>query len=173
MKGRWKEDFECRYGFWRGSVEDAVYAFLDCGIFDRGFARVSCTECRAEFLVAFSCQRRGLCPSCAAKRGALFGTFLAEEVIEEVGHCLWSFTIPKMLRVFFLHHRELLGGLCRAGWEVVRELMATAVGDPAFRAGMVAVVQTHGDMLGWHPHVHAVATGADGTPRAASCRCRS
>ncbi len=23
---------------------------------------------------------------------------------------------------------------------------------------MVAVVQTHGDRLGWHPHVHAIAT---------------
>jgi len=41
---------------------------------------------------------------------------------------------------------------------VVRELMTTAVGDPTFRPGMVAVVQTHGDMLGWHPHVHAIAT---------------
>jgi hypothetical protein len=158
VKGRWEEDFERRYGFWRGSAEDAVYGFLDCGIFDRGFARVSCTECRAEYLVAFSCQRRGLCPSCAAKRGALFGAFLAEEVVEEVGHCLWTFTIPKMLRVFFLHHRELLGGLCRVGWEVVRELMAAAVGDPAFRAGMVGVVQTWGDRLDWHPHVHAIAT---------------
>lgn len=161
-KGRWKEDFERRYGFWRGSAEDAVYAFLDCGIFDRGFARVSCTECRAEFLVAFSCQRRGLCPSCAAKRGALFGAFLAEDVVEEVGHCLWTFTIPKMLRVFFLHHRELLGGFCRVGWEVVRELMALAVGDPALRPGMVAVVQTLGDMLDWHPHVIATRGGWDG-----------
>ena len=119
---------------------------------------MSCPECRAEFLVAFSCQRRGLCPSCAAKRGALFGAFLAEEVVEDVGHCLWTFTIPKMLRVFFRHHRELLGGLCRAGWEVVRELMAAALGDPSFRPGMVAVVQTHGDRLDWHPHVHAIAT---------------
>ncbi|HVR44378.1 MAG TPA: transposase zinc-binding domain-containing protein [Thermoanaerobaculia bacterium] len=70
---------------------------------------------RAEFLVAFSCQRRGFCPSCAAKRGAMFGALLADEVLEEVGHCLWTFTIPKMLRPFLLHHRELLGRLCQAG----------------------------------------------------------
>lgn len=63
-----------------------------------------------------------------------------------------------MLRVFFLHHRELLGELCRAGWEVVSELMAAAVGEPTFRPGMVAVVQTYGDMLGWHAHVQAIAT---------------
>ena len=71
VKGRWEEDFEQRYGFWRGSVENAAYGVLDCGSFDSGFARVRCTECRTEYLVAFSCQRRGFCPSCAAKRGAL------------------------------------------------------------------------------------------------------
>jgi hypothetical protein len=113
VKGAWEKRFESRYGFWRGAVEDAVYAFLDCGILDRGFTRVRCDECRAEFLVAFSCQRRGFSPSCAAKRGAMFGALLAEEVLEEVGHCLWTFTVPKMLRPFFLHHRELLGRLCR------------------------------------------------------------
>jgi hypothetical protein len=77
-----------------------VFAFLDCGIYDNGFARVACPECPAEYLVAFSCKRRGFCPWCAAKRGALFGAFLAEEVLEDAGHCLWTFTIPKMLRPF-------------------------------------------------------------------------
>ena len=66
----------------------------------------------------------GFCPSCAAKRGALFGAFLREEVAEDVGHCLWTFTVPKLLRPYFLHRRELLGELCRAAWESVRELLA-------------------------------------------------
>jgi hypothetical protein len=64
--------------------------------------------------VKFSCKGRGLCPSCAAKRGAAFGAFLAEEVVEEVGHTHWIFTIPKMLRPYFMHHRELLGRLAGA-----------------------------------------------------------
>jgi len=41
----------------------------------------------------------------------------AEEVLEEVGHAQWVFVIPKMLWPFFVHHRELLGGLTRAAWE--------------------------------------------------------
>ena len=41
VKGRWEE--------------------VDCGVLDHGFARVSCSECRAKNLVAFSCQRRGFC----------------------------------------------------------------------------------------------------------------
>jgi len=54
----------------------------------------------------------------------------------------WVFVIPKMLRPYFLHHRELLGGLARAAWETVLELMIAAVDDETFRPGMVAVVQT-------------------------------
>lgn len=29
---------------------------------------------------------------------------------------MWTFTIPKLLRPFFLHRRALLGSLCRAAW---------------------------------------------------------
>jgi hypothetical protein len=118
VKGHWEEHFERRYGFWRGSLEDAVYAFLDCGIFERGFARVSCTECRGEYLVAFSGQRRGFWPSCAAKRGALFGVFLAEEVVGEVGHCLWTFTLslgdhPSLGRRAMIERDSRRGTCCR------------------------------------------------------------
>jgi hypothetical protein len=81
VKGVWDEVFEARYGFWRSFVEQAVFRYLDCGIFERGFARIRCRRCAEEYLVAFSCKGRGLCPSCAAKRGAAFGAFLAEEVV--------------------------------------------------------------------------------------------
>ncbi len=37
--------------------------FLACGDLECGFARVRCDQCRAEFLVAFSCKARYLCPS--------------------------------------------------------------------------------------------------------------
>jgi hypothetical protein len=98
VKGSWEERFERRYGFWRGLADEAV----------------RCRECPQEFLVAFSCKGRGLCPSCGAKRAAELGAFLMDEVVEEVGHAQWVFTIPKMLRVYFLYHRELLGELSRA-----------------------------------------------------------
>ncbi|MBD3873340.1 MAG: transposase zinc-binding domain-containing protein, partial [Acidobacteria bacterium] len=70
----------------------------------------------------FSCKTRELCPSCAARRAAATAVLLREEVLEEVGHAQWVFVMPKMLRPYFLHHRELLGGLARAAWETVREL---------------------------------------------------
>lgn len=38
--------------------------FLKCGILEHGFLRVRCQDCHDEGPVAFSCKRRGFCPSC-------------------------------------------------------------------------------------------------------------
>ena len=79
-------------------------------------------------------------------------------MLEDVGHAQWVFVIPKMLRPYFLHHRELLGGLARAALETVLELMSAADDEEGMRPGMVAVVQTAGDLANWHPHVHAIVS---------------
>ena len=47
--------------------------------------------------------------------------------MKQVGHAQGVFTIPMMLRIYFLHHRELLGALSLAAYETVKELMAAAV----------------------------------------------
>jgi hypothetical protein len=96
--------------------------------------------------------------SCAAKRSAATAALLAEEVFEQVGHSQWVFVMPKMLRPYFLHHRELLGGFAHAAWETVLELMCAAAGEEGMRPGMVAVVQTAGDLANGHPHVHAIVS---------------
>ena len=95
----WEERFERKYGFWRGLADEVVARYLDCGDWNSGFARVRCRKCPEEFLVAFSCRGRGLCPSCGAKRAAELAAFLVDEVVEDVGHAQWVFTVPKMLRV--------------------------------------------------------------------------
>ncbi len=45
-------------------VRRELYAYLDCGILANGFARVHCSSCGRDELVAFSCKGRGFCPSC-------------------------------------------------------------------------------------------------------------
>ena len=78
--------------------------------------------------------------------------------MEHVGHAQWVFTIPKMLRIYFLHHRELLGALSLAAYETVKELTVAAVEEKGFRPGVVSVVQTFGDGARFHPHVHALVS---------------
>ncbi len=40
-----------------------------------------------------------------------------------------GFTIPQMLRIYFLHHHELLGELSRCAYESLKELMSAAFED--------------------------------------------
>jgi hypothetical protein len=61
-----------------------------------------------------------------------------------------------MLRVYFLHHRELLGAFSLAAYQTVKELMVAAVEEKGFRPGMVSVIQNFGDRANFHPHVHAL-----------------
>jgi Transposase zinc-binding domain len=44
---------------------------------------VRCEACHAEKLVAFSCKKRGFCPSCGARRMAETAATLADEVLPE------------------------------------------------------------------------------------------
>jgi ribosomal protein S27E len=53
-----------------GYVQDEFEAFLQCGRLEQGFLRLRCEDCKHEHLVAFSCKRRGFCPSCGARRMA-------------------------------------------------------------------------------------------------------
>ncbi|MBK1631458.1 hypothetical protein CKO31_12040 [Thiohalocapsa halophila] len=49
-------------------VEREFRRYLECGILAYGFARARYPDCAHDFLVAFSCKGRGLCPSCNARR---------------------------------------------------------------------------------------------------------
>jgi hypothetical protein len=49
-------------------IEQAFRRYLDCGILANGFARAHCDECGHDFLIAFSCKGRGVCPSCNTRR---------------------------------------------------------------------------------------------------------
>jgi hypothetical protein len=105
------ERFAHSHGHWRPVVRHVADAFLDCGDLRHGFARIACEnpECRHEMLLAFSCRGRYFCPSCHAKRVALFASRLESEILAEVPHRQYVFTIPKLLRLHFRFDRQLLG----------------------------------------------------------------
>lgn len=110
MREVWEERFERTDGFWGILADTPADACLDCGLLKNGFARVRCGTSRGEFLIASACKGRGLSPLCAAQRSAALAAFLRGEGLIEVGHAQWVFSIPKMLRPYFLSHRSLLGG---------------------------------------------------------------
>jgi len=151
FKQVYDDRFASRFGFWRSEIERTLLALLDCGLPEAGFARVRCPSCRYEFLLGFSCKARGLCMSCHAKRAVLWAEHLAEAVLLPVPHDQWVFTVPKRLRLIFLYDRTLLGDLARCAWSTARDLYLA--GSPSGTAvpGMVASVQTYGDLANWNP----------------------
>src|SRR3989304_4780448 len=74
----YEQRFERTFGPLRGIVPKTVERFFGCGLPEGGFARVRCDACGNEYLVAFSCKQRGFCPSCCAKRAALWVEFVRE-----------------------------------------------------------------------------------------------
>jgi hypothetical protein len=61
-------------------------------------ARVRCEDCHAETLVAFSCKRRGFCPSCGARRMTDSAALLADEVLPPKPIRQWVLSLPFALR---------------------------------------------------------------------------
>jgi ribosomal protein S27E len=75
--------------------------YLKCGRLEHGFLRVRCTDCHAEKFVAFSCKRRGFCPSCGARRMVESAALLVDEVLPRVPLRQWVLSVPYPLRFLF------------------------------------------------------------------------
>ena len=52
-------------------------------------------------VVAFSCKRRGFCPSCGARRMAESAALLVDEVFPKQPVCQWVLSFPYPLRFLF------------------------------------------------------------------------
>ena len=156
--------YERSSGPLRSVVRKSVFAYLDCGRLQGGFARIRCPNCHAEHLLAFSCRTRNLCPSCQAKRSALFAEWLVEEVLLDVAHRHVVFTVPKALRSGIERERRLHGLMAKAAWETLREMLSAAACEPEGVAGVVASLQTFGSFANFHPHLHAIVTEGVITP---------
>jgi len=56
-----------------------------------------------------------------------FGKWLCEEVLKAVPHRHFVYSIPKILRRYFLYDRKLLFDFSRCGWETLKEFFREAV----------------------------------------------
>ena len=107
-------------------VERDYRRYLDCGLLCRGFGRARCSACGQDFLLAFSCSTRGVCPSCTTRHMAETAAHLVDHVFPQVpvaapAHpalaalmhpCMsrqWVLSLPKRLRYFVHRDAELAG----------------------------------------------------------------
>ena len=93
-----------------GYVQREFEAYLKCGLLGHGFLRVRCESCHAEHLVAFSCKRRGFCPSCGARRMAESAALLVDEILPEAPIRQWVLSFPYPLRFLFATRPKIISG---------------------------------------------------------------
>jgi len=160
FKRSYERNFSQKYGYLRSHIEKVIYQYLDCGILHNGFARVKCRDCNHEYLLAFSCKRRHFCPSCHAKRCVEFGEWLCGNILKKVPHRHFVFSIPKILRIYFLFNRSLLKELSKISWEIIKDYYKSTCRKDEGNPAAVAVIQTFGDYLSFNPHMHILV--ADG-----------
>ncbi len=120
--------------------------------------RVRCEDCRAEYLLALSCKTRFFCPSCHAKRLACWTQWLGEELLAPVAHRQMVFVLPKRLRPYFQWRRKLLGDLARIAARTATDFVRATLNEPELSVGIALCIQTHGSLLNWQPHIHALVT---------------
>jgi len=82
---------------------------------------------------------------------------MREKLILDIPHRQVVFTIPKILRIFFKLNRSLLSELCLCGKEaLIKYLKATTERDVT--PGIIAVIQSFGSRINFHPHLHFLVT---------------
>jgi len=99
---------------WRSApalIEREFRRYLECGILSHGFARARCIDCGHDFLIAFSCKGRGVCPSFPT--GIFFGHTTrrmvdAPKVVQSKAAHLVDHVIPRLQ----VRHNQRLGERC-------------------------------------------------------------
>jgi hypothetical protein len=137
-------------------VKQAFRRYLECGILAHGFARAYCDECKHEFLIAFSCKGRGVCPSCNTRRMVETAAHLADHVFPRLPVRQWVLSVPKRLRYFLQTDAALQGAVLRIFLRAVeRCLREHSPGCSASaRIGAVAFIHRFGSSLNEHVHFH-------------------
>ncbi len=157
-------------------AEDALRAFLECGVHRFGVVRFRCRGCGRDAFVAFSCRRRMACPSCDSKRAAVESAIAMDGLLPMVAYRQWVLTLPKRLRYFVHRNPALAGEISRIlgktltrfyrqrAWSVGRVLS-----EHSAAPSQVLVVQRFGERVNLHVHFHVVtsdgvfALGAEGS----------
>ena len=137
-------------------VQEEFEAYLKCGRLEHGFLRVRCEGCHAEKLVAFSCKRRGFCPSCGARRMVESAALLADEVLPPRPLRQWVLSLPFALRFLLATDpqalRHVLGIVYRTlSAHLLKKARLTRVTGAT---GAVTLIQRLSSALNLNIHFH-------------------
>src|SRR5438128_10243215 len=140
-------------------VQREFYDYLQCGILAHGFVRLGCDTCKHEMLLAFSCKRRGFCPSCAGRRMAQTAAHLVEQVIPWVPTRQWVVSVPIPLRYWMASSQDLTATVhtiihTTIGQYYVNQVRREGAERSQVHPGSVTFIQRFGSALNLNVHYH-------------------
>jgi hypothetical protein len=145
-------------------VVDEFEAYLRCGILEHGLAHLACRRCGHSIVVAYSCKRRGFCPSCLGRR---MSDVAAHQVLPKVPVCQWVCSLPWRLRYAMGYDRRLcadvLAMFIAALRRSLRHRAKLALGSRSVndaQIGAITFVQRGDSSL--RPNVHFPTLALDG-----------
>ena len=154
-------------------IKDEFESYLDCGILAHGFLRLTCDTCARDTLVAFSCKRRGICPSCGTRRMAETAADLVDNIIPPVPVRQWVLSFPMPLRSLFAIHPELITPVLHIIQRALHShhLKQTGVPRATAASGGITLIQRFGSAANLNIHLHGLmldgvyqSGNADGEP---------
>lgn len=106
--------------------------------------------------VAFSCKKRGFCPSCGARRMAESARHLVEEVFGPRPVRQWVLSFPYPLRFLFASKPEAIGPVLGIVHRVIAGWLADQAGvdHASAQCGAVTLIQRFGSALNLNVHFH-------------------
>jgi hypothetical protein len=130
--------------------------FLKCGILEHGFLRVRCQECHSECLVAFSCKRRGYCPSCGARRMVESAALLVDKVLPRPPMRQWVLSFPFQLRFLIASRPEIMSRVLGLVYRAIETHLIHQAGctRATAKTGSVTLIQRFGSVLNLNIHFH-------------------
>ncbi len=139
-------------------VKDEFGAFLECGVLAHGFLRLRCADCTHEKLVAFSCKRRGFCPSCGGRRMAQTAAHLVDHVIPNVPVRQWVLSLPIPLRYLLAAHPHLLTPVLQVISRAISTFLIKQAGFKKSDAqtGAITLIQRFGSAANLNIHLHCL-----------------
>jgi Putative transposase/Transposase zinc-binding domain len=142
-------------------VAREFYDYLQCGVLAHGFLRLGCDTCHQELLLAFSCKRRGFCPSCAGRRMAQIAAHLVEQVLPWVPTRQWVVSVPVPVRYWMAASQALTAQVhtiirTTIGQYYVNQAVARGVPRAQVHPGSVTFLQRFGSALNVNLHFHCV-----------------
>ncbi|HEY8707891.1 MAG TPA: transposase, partial [Burkholderiaceae bacterium] len=123
-----------------------------------GFLRLRCGDCGHDKLVAFSCKRRGFCPSCGARRMAQTAANLVDHVIPHVPVRQWVLSLPIPLRLLLAAQPRLLTPVLQVVHRVLTRHLLERAGLTPGQAdcGAVTLIQRFGSVANLNIHLHCL-----------------